>query len=72
MEEIIHDQVELEDFEYDFQTKTLRYPCPCGDEFIVTIDELSRGECYARCPSCSLVVQVIFCEEDLNKFVELD
>lgn len=32
---LVHDEVEIEDFEYDPQTETFTYPCPCGDEFTV-------------------------------------
>lgn len=33
---LVHDEVEIEDFEYDPETDTFTYPCPCGDEFIVS------------------------------------
>ena len=26
-----HDEVEIEDFEYDEEEETYYYPCPCGD-----------------------------------------
>lgn len=32
---VVHDEVEIEDFEYDPETDTFTYPCPCGDEFTV-------------------------------------
>lgn len=32
---LVHDEVEIEDFEYDPETDTFTYPCPCGDEFSV-------------------------------------
>lgn len=32
---LVHDEVEIEDFEYDLETDTFTYPCPCGDEFSV-------------------------------------
>lgn len=69
-EGLIHDEVELEDFEYDTETDTLKYPCPCGDEFSVTFDELLNGGKFAKCPSCSLMVQVIFEPEDLINIIE--
>lgn len=34
-EGLVHDEVEIEDFEYDPETETFIYPCPCGDEFTV-------------------------------------
>lgn len=33
---LIHDEVEIEDFVYDPDKETFTYPCPCGDEFVVT------------------------------------
>jgi hypothetical protein len=33
---VVHDEVEIEDFEYDPSNDTFTYPCPCGDEFVVT------------------------------------
>ena len=33
---IYHDEVEIEDFEYDDETETYHYPCPCGDKFEIT------------------------------------
>lgn len=33
---LVHDEVEIEDFEYDPDTDSFKYPCPCGDEFSVS------------------------------------
>jgi len=33
---VFHDEVEIEDFEYDPETETYYYPCPCGDQFEIT------------------------------------
>lgn len=33
---LVHDDVEIEDFEYDDETDSFKYPCPCGDEFVVS------------------------------------
>ena len=33
---VFHDEVEIEDFEYDEETETYFYPCPCGDQFQIT------------------------------------
>jgi len=33
---IFHDEVEIEDFEYDDETDCYYYPCPCGDQFQIT------------------------------------
>ena len=34
--------------------------CPCGDLVSTTPAELAQGETIARCPSCSLFVEVIY------------
>jgi len=33
---VVHDEVEIEDFEYNPSSDTFIYPCPCGDEFVVS------------------------------------
>ncbi len=55
---VFHDEVELEDFEWDPEEETYYYPCPCGDRFAVTKEELLAGEEVATCPSCSLIIKV--------------
>ncbi|XP_059058783.1 diphthamide biosynthesis protein 3 [Achroia grisella] len=62
---IFHDEIEIEDFEYDEDDEMYYYPCPCGDRFQISKEELIAGEEVATCPSCSLVVKVIY---DLEKF----
>lgn len=64
---VFHDEIEIEDFEYDEEEETYYYPCPCGDRFQITKDELLAGEEVATCPSCSLIVKVIY---DLEQFQE--
>lgn len=63
---IFHDEVEIEDMDYDEETETYRYPCPCGDKFEITLEELQNGEDVARCPSCSLLIRVIY---NLDEFM---
>ncbi|KAK4827765.1 hypothetical protein QYF61_021236 [Mycteria americana] len=57
---VFHDEVEIEDFEYDEETQTYSYPCPCGDRFLITREDLENGEDVATCPSCSLILRVIY------------
>ncbi|KAH8295417.1 hypothetical protein KR018_010964 [Drosophila ironensis] len=57
---IYHDEVEIEDFEYDEEEEMYYYPCPCGDRFQISKEELIEGEEVATCPSCSLIVKVIY------------
>ncbi|KAM4559969.1 diphthamide biosynthesis protein 3-like [Odontesthes bonariensis] len=60
---VFHDEVEVEDFEYDEETETFYFPCPCGDRFAITKEDLENGEEVATCPSCSLIVKVIYDQE---------
>ncbi|XP_034405241.1 DPH3 homolog [Cyclopterus lumpus] len=60
---VFHDEVEIEDFEYDEDSDTYYFPCPCGDKFAITKEELESGEEVATCPSCSLIVRVIYDQE---------
>ncbi|KAI3662427.1 hypothetical protein MP638_003567, partial [Amoeboaphelidium occidentale] len=55
-----HVIVEIEDFEFNEETKTFSYPCPCGDKFLITLEDLMDGEEIARCPSCSLIIRVVY------------
>ncbi|XP_061399592.1 diphthamide biosynthesis protein 3 [Musca vetustissima] len=57
---IYHDEVEIEDFEYDEEEEMYYYPCPCGDRFQISKEELMEGEEVATCPSCSLIIKVIY------------
>ncbi|KAG5216399.1 hypothetical protein JEQ12_001975 [Ovis aries] len=38
---VFHDEVEIEDFQYDEDSETYFYPCPCGDNFCITKKSLS-------------------------------
>uniref|UniRef100_A0A2N9EDR5 Diphthamide biosynthesis protein 3 n=1 Tax=Fagus sylvatica TaxID=28930 RepID=A0A2N9EDR5_FAGSY len=59
-----YDDVEIEDMEWNEELKAYTYPCPCGDLFQITKDELRIGEEIARCPSCSLYITVIYNLDD--------
>lgn len=61
----MYDEVEIEDMEWDEDLGALTYQCPCGDVFQITIEELRAGEEIASCPSCTLVVRVVYEVEDL-------
>ncbi len=60
MAENIYDEIEIEDMTYDPALEIYHYPCPCGDKFEITIADLRDGEDIAVCPSCSLMIRVIF------------
>jgi diphthamide biosynthesis protein 3 len=61
---VFHDEVEIEDFEFDEEEGIYYFPCPCGDRFEISLEELEAGEEIATCPSCSLIVKVIYNPED--------
>ena len=61
----IYEEVEIEDMVFDEKDLIYTYPCPCGDRFRITLEELLDGEDIAKCPSCSLRIMVIYDEEDL-------
>lgn len=48
------------DMTYDPTLMIYHYPCPCGDRFEISIDDLRDEEDIATCPSCSLTIRVIF------------
>ncbi|KAJ9152909.1 hypothetical protein P3X46_026417 [Hevea brasiliensis] len=54
-----YDDVEIEDIEdmeWNEGLQAYTYPCPCGDLFQITKEDLPLGEEIARCPSCSLYI----------------
>ena len=55
-----YDEVELEDMSNDEERDLFHYPCPCGDRFEITRSQLKDAEDVARCPSCSLIIRVVF------------
>lgn len=55
-----YDEIELEDLTYHPATQLYTYPCPCGDQFEISLADMRDGEEVAVCPSCSLQVRVIF------------
>ncbi|CAM9003738.1 unnamed protein product [Rhodiola kirilowii] len=59
-----YDDVEIEDMEWNEEIQAFTYPCPCGDLFQITKEDLKLGEEIARCPSCSLYITVIYNVED--------
>ncbi|KAE8147425.1 zf-CSL-domain-containing protein [Aspergillus avenaceus] len=63
----IYDEIEIEDMTFDPVLQIYHYPCPCGDRFEIAIDDLRDGEEIAVCPSCSLMIKVIFDMDDLAK-----
>ncbi|KAJ7139978.1 zf-CSL-domain-containing protein [Mycena crocata] len=55
-----YDEIEIEDMVWDDEKGVFHYPCPCGDRFEITRRQLADCEDIATCPSCSLIIRVIF------------
>lgn len=56
----IYDEIEIEDMTFDDALQSYFYPCPCGDKFQIALDDLRDEQDIAVCPSCSLMIRVIF------------
>uniref|UniRef100_A0A3Q3X2P0 DPH-type MB domain-containing protein n=1 Tax=Mola mola TaxID=94237 RepID=A0A3Q3X2P0_MOLML len=41
---VFHDEIEIDDLEYNEDTDTDYFRCPCGDEFAIT--EVNGRRCY--------------------------
>lgn len=63
-----YDQIDIVDFTYEKENQVFTYPCPCGDLFMISLDDLQSGETIARCNSCSLLVHVVYSKKDLEKY----
>lgn len=60
----VYDEIEIEDMEYveihPERGPHYTYPCPCGDKFFITVEDLDNGEDIANCPGCTLKIRVIY------------
>ena len=63
----IYEEIEIEDMDFDLSSQIYYYPCPCGDRFRISLEDLNDGEDVAICPSCSLRIRVIFSLDSLPK-----
>ena len=55
-----YDEIEIEDMVWDEDKRVYHYPCPCGDRFEISKRQLADCEDIATCPSCSLIIRVIY------------
>lgn len=62
-----YDEIEIEDMMFDQEKNEFTYPCPCGDLFIITVEELLENEEIARCPSCTLIILVVYDLEEIKE-----
>ncbi|GAB1312786.1 Diphthamide biosynthesis protein 3 [Madurella fahalii] len=63
----IYDEIEIEDMTFDETLQIYHYPCPCGDRFEIALCDLQDGQDIGVCPSCSLMIRVIFEVDNLPK-----
>lgn len=57
----IYDEVEIEDMTWDAARGLYHHPCPCGDRFEIALEDLlDESNDIAVCPSCSLMIRVIY------------
>ncbi|KAI0533202.1 zf-CSL-domain-containing protein [Xylaria digitata] len=62
----VYDEVEIEDMTFDETLQIFHYPCPCGDRFEIALSDLQdESNDIAVCPSCSLMIRVIFDQDNL-------
>ncbi|KIK39967.1 hypothetical protein CY34DRAFT_88263 [Suillus luteus UH-Slu-Lm8-n1] len=55
-----YDEIEIEDMVWDEVKGVYHYPCPCGDRFEISRKQLANYEDIATCPSCSLIIRVVY------------
>lgn len=66
----LYEEIEIEDMTFDPKKQVYSYPCPCGDRFTISLEDLWEGEDIADCQSCTLYISVIYEEENLPKLRE--
>lgn len=67
-----YDAIELEAMRFEKEEDQYLYPCPCGDNFILTVDDLLNLEQLAPCMSCSLQLKVKYDPEAFLESLDLD
>ena len=64
----VYDEIEIEDLDFDAESEVFYYPCPCGDKFQITLEDIKKGECIAKCPSCSLTIRIIYDDRSYEEY----
>jgi len=57
---IISEQVDLDDMSFREAGDTFIYPCRCGEQFIITSNDLDAGITVIQCSGCSLCIEVLY------------
>eukprot|EP00469_Lotharella_globosa_P018646 CAMPEP_0167812938 /NCGR_PEP_ID=MMETSP0112_2-20121227/1551_1 /TAXON_ID=91324 /ORGANISM="Lotharella globosa, Strain CCCM811" /LENGTH=181 /DNA_ID=CAMNT_0007711915 /DNA_START=14 /DNA_END=559 /DNA_ORIENTATION=- len=71
-DEGVYEEVRIEDMDYDEDEDMFTYQCPCGDLFFIYTEDLENGEDIAHCPSCSLVIKVLYNPDDFQGGEEVE
>jgi hypothetical protein len=57
--------------DFDAETGIFYYPCPCGDKFQITLEQIKLGDDIAKCPSCSLTIRIVYDEASYKEYEEI-
>eukprot|EP00002_Diphylleia_rotans_P000663 TRINITY_DN10339_c0_g1_i1.p1 TRINITY_DN10339_c0_g1~~TRINITY_DN10339_c0_g1_i1.p1 ORF type:complete len:149 (+),score=30.15 TRINITY_DN10339_c0_g1_i1:71-517(+) len=58
----LHDEIDLDDMDFDEETEVYLYPCRCGDRYRVLIKDLEAGYHVFSCSGCSFSIHVTYQE----------
>lgn len=64
-QQTVYDEVEIEDMDWNSELDAFTWSCPCGDIFRLTVAEMRAGEEIATCPSCTLLLRVVYDDADI-------
>ena len=64
-----YDHIDIVEFDFNRDLQIFTYPCPCGDLFVISLDDLLNEETVARCDSCSLLVFVVYQKDEIMKYI---
>ena len=70
VDDVFYDEMDLVEMEFDEAGDKFTAPCPCGDKFFITVDQLFDNEEKATCPSCSLLLKVVYDPDDVRRQFE--
>ncbi|KAK3835792.1 MAG: hypothetical protein JOS17DRAFT_519049 [Linnemannia elongata] len=54
----VHDDIDLDDMDFDEELGSYTSPCRCSGEYIISEDELELGVDTVVCSTCSLIVRI--------------
>ncbi|KAI9229161.1 MAG: DNAJ heat shock N-terminal domain-containing protein [Piptocephalis tieghemiana] len=66
---VVSAEVDLDEMEYDEASETWTSPCRCGQEYVVSVEDLEEGIDVIGCAGCSLRIRVLYEEEDASSSI---